>query len=507
MALQFGNGTHLEDRNQLGIGKFGMGLPNASISQCRRVDVWTWQKGNVIHSYLDMDEIEQGSLREVPEPTKTEIPAPWLQRIREKVEPHGTLVVWSRLDRITWKGSKAFLDNAEFLVGRMYRYFIKEKKATIRLATFDAESAAPATDRNVRPNDPLYLMSETCAPAPFDKEPAFEQFGEPETIPVEFRGRRYKVKATFSIVRRPVRDLGGNSAISKDAAKNQGVSVVRAGRELEMNSSFDTHYDPRDRWWGVEVSFPPDLDDLFGVTNTKQAATYFMYRKLEEDAKLENLSPEEYKELLRDADDPRLPLYVLSELIYSRLRTIRDQIERMARGTRRAQDGTPSPGSAEEIATRVTTERRDRFGDRGKSDADESLPSQERARELALELESEGMTEKDASTLADGYVKRNIKFMFQEAEVPGGAVFDVRLKAGVLIIYINTKHPAHQHLFDLLKNEQDDENTSPALKALKLLLAAWARMEDLAGDERRQQLEDTRTDWGRLARDFLLEVK
>ena len=37
LALQFGNGTHLEDRK--GIGRFGMGLPNSSISQCRRVEV------------------------------------------------------------------------------------------------------------------------------------------------------------------------------------------------------------------------------------------------------------------------------------------------------------------------------------------------------------------------------------------------------------------------------------------------------------------------------------
>ncbi len=43
LALQFGNGTHLKDRS--GIGRFGMGLPNSSISQCRRVEVWTWQSG------------------------------------------------------------------------------------------------------------------------------------------------------------------------------------------------------------------------------------------------------------------------------------------------------------------------------------------------------------------------------------------------------------------------------------------------------------------------------
>ena len=69
IALQFGNGTRLNDRS--GIGRFGMGLPNSSISQARRVDVWSWQNGpeNAIHTYLDVDEITSGHLTQVPEPT------------------------------------------------------------------------------------------------------------------------------------------------------------------------------------------------------------------------------------------------------------------------------------------------------------------------------------------------------------------------------------------------------------------------------------------------------
>src|SRR5712692_9029491 len=43
LALQFGNGTHLNSRD--GIGRFGMGLPTASLSQCMRVEVWTWTTG------------------------------------------------------------------------------------------------------------------------------------------------------------------------------------------------------------------------------------------------------------------------------------------------------------------------------------------------------------------------------------------------------------------------------------------------------------------------------
>src|SRR5690606_20742498 len=68
MALQFGNGTRLNDRT--GIGRFGMGLPNASISQACRVDVWSWQNGpdNALHAYLDVREIESGAMTLVPDP-------------------------------------------------------------------------------------------------------------------------------------------------------------------------------------------------------------------------------------------------------------------------------------------------------------------------------------------------------------------------------------------------------------------------------------------------------
>lgn len=40
-ALRFGMGTR--HGNSTGIGKYGMGLPTSSMSQCKRVDVWTWK--------------------------------------------------------------------------------------------------------------------------------------------------------------------------------------------------------------------------------------------------------------------------------------------------------------------------------------------------------------------------------------------------------------------------------------------------------------------------------
>lgn len=119
-ALQFGNGTHLSDRS--GIGRFGMGLPNSSISQGKRVDVWTWQSGpdNAIHCYLDVSEIEAGTLREVPPPSAKPIPEFWRKR-GKGFGTRGTLILWSHLDedRLTWKTAKSTLANTESLIGRI----------------------------------------------------------------------------------------------------------------------------------------------------------------------------------------------------------------------------------------------------------------------------------------------------------------------------------------------------------------------------------------------------
>ncbi|MFN9110258.1 MAG: ATP-binding protein, partial [Bacteroidota bacterium] len=138
MALQFGNGTRLDANKRDGMGRFGMGLPSASVSQCRRVEVWSWQgditKAN--YTYLDLDDIEHRRTSEVPIPQYRSVPTMWLKRT-EQVGNSGTLVVWSNIDRPTWKMSGSIIKNSELLVGRMYRHFIYESKVKIRMANFN----------------------------------------------------------------------------------------------------------------------------------------------------------------------------------------------------------------------------------------------------------------------------------------------------------------------------------------------------------------------------------
>lgn len=507
-ALQFGVGGHLEEENQKGIGKFGMGLPNSSISQCRRVDVYTWRDGQTLHSYLCVDEIMSGEMAVVPEPKAAVLPQEWINLISDDIGDSGTLVVWSDLDLMKWKQSTAFLRNAEFMIGRIYRYFINDGRASIRLAAYEESRGhyTKSIDEPVRPNDPLMLMSGTSAPEPYDKEPAFEPFGEPQELEVGYRGQTYAVRITASISKVETRKRGGSAAIGAYARKNQGVSVVRADRELELNRSFENSYDPRERWWGIEVSFPPGLDEVFGVTNNKQAATGFQRLSLEEDAAAAELSLADYQDQLRLDSDPRLPMYDISKRIDRLLDTMRTQIARMREGERVERGAKGGGLDTESIATRAVRRRQEKLGTKGESDQQETESEDKRTETLTNEIEQEGVDHKTAQAIAVEYVRQKIKFRFRHADFPGYSVFDVTSKAGVIHITINTKHPAHTHLFDLLRDEDEEKPENPALQGLKLLLTAWARMEDEASGPRKEELEDLRGEWGRIARDFMKEA-
>src|SRR5206468_1608182 len=66
-ALRFGGSSRFNDRS--GLGRFGMGLPNSSLSQARRVEVYSWQRPDAVAcTYLDVDEIASGAITEIPEP-------------------------------------------------------------------------------------------------------------------------------------------------------------------------------------------------------------------------------------------------------------------------------------------------------------------------------------------------------------------------------------------------------------------------------------------------------
>lgn len=514
IALQFGNGTRLNDRS--GIGRFGMGLPSASISQCRRVDVWSWRApGTTLHTYIDLDEITAGTMREVPEPTESEVPDLW-KAASNRIGESGTLVVWSKVDRCMWKTGLTVIKNSEFLVGRMYRSFIHQGRVSIRMTAFNHEAPEVAVhEREAVPNDPGYLMAPTSTPAPYDEKPMFEPDGDnngEQQVTIKMNGEEHTVLVRYSVAKQEARQgrQAGSTKHGKHAANNVGVSLMRAQRELDLDQSLVIAYDPRERWWGVEIDFPPSLDELFGVTNNKQSARNFtdIASTIGDLLSGDDVSTAELRDELEEEQDPRYALVELVDAIDRRLRVLRSQIKVQSAGSERR---TRHASAAEMVATKATEDLKQK-GHAGQSDIDESRPSDERTQEVADSLREDGLTEDDAHAIAVDAISMGIKYIITEGELEGRAFFTVKPVAGELLVKININHPAYAHLVEALDSDAsslpDDvdqlkERLTKAALGLRLLLLAWARFEDEQPAERRMDLQDIRSDWGRYADRFL----
>jgi hypothetical protein len=514
-ALQYGNGSHLQDRS--GIGRFGMGLPNSSLSQAARVEVWTWQKGGrPIYSYLDLKEINEGAIREVPIPVEKEIPRLWLDA-GGSLGASGTLVVWSHLDRCQWRTARAIISNSEFLIGRIYRRFIHSGRAAIRMAAFEASQPTRfSIDKQAQANDPMYLMEQTSCPEPWGSVPMFEPWGTPFEHVLRVDGKDHRVRIRFSIAKKEAREgfNPGSRGHGQHAAQNVGVSVVRADRELELQLAWTTRHDPRERWWGAEIEFSPELDEVFGVTNDKQSARALADLALietDEIAVREGFSSiQELMDDWRENGDPRMILLQVKQALDSSLSVMRNQLrDQTARRSKR--DRHPDPSSAEARGTEATRQRQAE-GHRGESDAGESLPTGDRQLELESELRELGLDEQDATIRAVDIIAEGRKYEFVHASLDSDAFFSVRPRGGAIIISINTDHSAYQHLVALLENPVNESDVeavrlrmSRSYEGLKLLLEAWARYEDELPSALKDRARQARADWGRVARQFLTQ--
>ena len=278
-----------------------------------------------------------------------------------------------------------------------------------------------------------------------------------------------------------------------------GVSVVRNGRELEIDKSFLTK-DTRERFIGVEISFDATLDDLMGVDGKKQTAANFYKRDIEELAEDEQKTVIQY---LNDIEDnlsgDEVILIKISNAINNRVNTLIN----LVRNIRKDSLNKRGKDSAEASGSKLLEEREKKT----KSDEDFKLISDaEKLKSIMEQLEAGGEDEDEMKKNAADIIGKKLRFHFTDVELPPQFLFDIELKAGIYNIKLNKKHPAFLNFFKLL-SDQDDElnngNDEPsAERGLKLLLESWARLEDEAPENLKEQLQDIRLEWGKLARLF-----
>ncbi len=258
-ALQFGGSSRFNDRN--GIGRYGMGLPNSSFSQARNLSVYSWQhmgkkKNNIQCVYstsLNFDEIINGDIEEIPTPRPEHEPPQYC------AGKSGTLVIWSQCDKLDNRRPKTIANKIQEELGRRFRHYIT--------------NGVQITVNNeiVIPIDPLFLN--TLAAQHGAKQYGKELIYEISTDTSNPDAKIGLIKIRFSEL--PVkrwRKLSNPKKREWRISKGAGVSILRAGREVDsgwffMGSKRKENYDD---WWRCEIEFDPILDEVFGITHTKQ---------------------------------------------------------------------------------------------------------------------------------------------------------------------------------------------------------------------------------------------
>lgn len=254
LALRFGGSTRFNSRK--GTGRYGMGLPNSSLSRARRVDVYSWTKPkNIWSSYLDVDEINRGRLVTVPKPARAKssvVPGPAKTR-------SGTIVVWSKCDRLDAKSIKTLVSKLHTTLGRIFRRQLWDGHRIVINGT------------EVKAVDPLFLRrGKSLKGAKLYGPPLLYEIAVPAAS-----GRKTTSTVAVTFTELPIEkwhSLSNDEKRLQGISKNAGVSVVRSGREVDYGWFFmgGKRKENYDDWWRCEVQFGAELDELFGVTNTKQ---------------------------------------------------------------------------------------------------------------------------------------------------------------------------------------------------------------------------------------------
>lgn len=496
LALQFGMGTRLKSRK--GIGRFGIGLPNASISQCRRIEVFSWQESICYYTYLDIDEVKENSQQFSNPVQKCELPHKYLSCL-EGISPKssGTLVVWSKCDRLDISKSISLYNSMERDLCRIYRHFLDNdnsygNRVSINLVSNGKEKKC----LKLKANDPIYLLTPNNVPG-FENQSTNLLHGNVIRIPVEYNdeGDTSEVEMRFSIALPETQNLGGNSQVGQHYARNTGISLVRACREIDFGDfGFFNPRDERQRWWGCEIRFEPVLDELFGVTNNKQSCRGFKFIDVKE---FQNEHGDFWEDELKN--DRRFSLlFEISKAFSGNHRKVIDTIISRGKGKKGLCEG--------EFIDKATKVANDQLADSNEPTKSKQIGEQKKKEEKTQEwLESLKnanieLSEEELKQVAEEKADLNIAFDF--STWPGEQFFTLETRGGTVVVVINMKHPFYTDLYEPLTQDKDSKLSD----AIDLLLMAYARCEDEMYSYE-EELQDLRSKWGHYVQKFLRALK
>jgi hypothetical protein len=470
-------GTHrAEDRG--GFGRFGFGLPSSCVSQGLRFKVYSKTAGGQWHSVVvDVDQLaEEFKAKKkmvVPQPIK-ENPPSWVmeyakankENVAESLQ-NGTVVIIDKLDKVDFKTTQAL---REFLLqhfGLVYRWYLREVSIFV-----EGTSVEPLDPLFITPGFRMYdrytmkidgKMQEILDPdrAEVVEGTEFEvkdkETGEPLGV---VKVRLSYMPPTFARIPAAKKmERGTTNPRYEVMDENNGIVIMRNGRQIDVVKSKCPwfKFQNNDAYIGIEIDFPPTLDDEFSITTHKQQV---------------GLSNRMW-DLLRDANVKRaiFSLRVRNAEDRSRLKAERESFEKKPseQAMEDAQKFRRAPATA---------------GER-KREGDERL-----RQEAHTKAEQTGRPVEKVHSELEQEIKGFPYRVLLESR-PEGAFYRPEPYGTQLRIYINTAHRFFKEVYS------GKESTPHLRNGLETLLFVLGDCESSAKDGIRSLYESERAEWSR----------
>ena len=273
-CLKLGKSSRYNDRN--GIGRFGVGMTLGAIHECRRVEVYSKVNGGMwYYTYLDLDEIENGTLTRMPLPVQKDPKCD----IIDYIEDSGTLVIWTKYDK-QMDPYETVIEETKIWLGRTFRKFLWGEAKGYQ------EIDITINNTKIKAIDPLYFNKYKTGFENEDSSELDESTKLDWLIPQEVNSKKQKSKIVIKTSLLPEtyrreRFKGKDDfAIDRFINRNEGLSILRNDREVYYG--FIPHTKPSlhgdesrrnvSRFIGCEISFSAELDQEFAVKNIKRGA-------------------------------------------------------------------------------------------------------------------------------------------------------------------------------------------------------------------------------------------
>lgn len=260
-AMKYGSEQKRTGRSESDLGRFGLGLKSASLSQCRKLTVASKKDGHISAYVWDLDVVEQKKDWYIIECTEDQIKEingiTWLE-----INEHGTIVVWENFDLLEKSTGSVYstltkyqesVDNYLSLI--FHRYLNRPKTTCIEISI---------NNHKLTGLDPFLENHNKTNVRKCVRIPIMDSSGVERMVVVQ----PFVLPFQKDLTDEDKRLSGG----IENYRSRQGFYIYRNERLIVWGKWFGRHRDELTKYARIRVDIPNTLDDIWGIDIKKQSA-------------------------------------------------------------------------------------------------------------------------------------------------------------------------------------------------------------------------------------------